>query len=79
MPLTQTIKHHEHTTNFILHKNKRKLELAQYVHACAGSPVISTFQKAINNGNFIAWPGIDKLNFNALIQTTLATIKDHLN
>ena len=79
VPLTPTIKHRWGTVNLLVHKNKSKLELAQYLHACSGSPVISTFQKAINNGNFITWPGIDKLNFNALIQTTLATIKDHLN
>ena len=79
VPLTPTIKHRWGTVNLLVHKNKSKSELAQYLHACAGSLVISTFQKAINNGNFITWPGIDKLNFNALIQTTLATIKDHLN
>ena len=79
VPLTPTIKHRWGTVNLLVHKNKFKLELAQYLHVCAGSPVISTFQKAINNSNFITWPGIDKLNFNALIQTTLATIKDHLN
>ena len=65
--------------SFIIHKNKSKLELAQYLHACAGSPVISMFQKLINNGNFITWLGIDKINFHALIQSTLATSKGHLD
>ena len=65
--------------NCIVHTKKSKLELAQCLHACAGSPVISTFQKAISNGNFIIWPGIDKLNFNALLKTTLATAKGYLD
>ena len=55
------------------------MELAQYLHACAFSPVISTFQKCINKGNFLSWPGIEKLNFNKLIKTTEATLKGHMD
>ena len=62
-----------------VHKNKSKLELAQYLYACAGSPVISTFQKAMNNGNFIIWPGIDNIIFNSLLKVTLATTKGRLD
>ena len=79
VPVTPTVKNHEHSINFIVHKKKSKLELAQYLHACAGSLVISTFQKAIRNGNFITWPGIDNINFNALLKTILATAKCHLD
>ena len=35
--------------------------LAQYLHACAGFPPVSTFVKAIANGNFITWPGITNI------------------
>ena len=77
--LILTMKNLEHTINFIVHKNKSKLELAQYLHACARSPIISTFQKAISNGNFITWPGIENINFNALLKTTIATAKGHLD
>ena len=91
VPLTPTIKNHEHyinsivytneehTINVMVHKKKSKLELAQYLHACAGSPVISTFQKVISNGNFITWPGIEKDNFKSLLKTTLATAKCYLD
>ena len=37
------------------------------------------FFKAINYDNFITWLGIDKINFNALLKTTLATAKVHLD
>ena len=50
VPLTPTIKHRWGTVNLLVHKNKSKLELAQYLHACAGLPVISSFQKVINIG-----------------------------
>ena len=36
-------------------------------------------RKAIRNGNFITWLGIDKINFNSLLKTTLATAKGHLD
>ena len=40
-------------SNFIIHKDKDELELVQYLHGCAFSPAISTFQESINKGNFI--------------------------
>ena len=65
--------------NYIISKDKTKIELAQYLHACAFSPVISTFQKCIDNGNFITWLGIETLNFKNLLGTTEATAKRHIN
>ena len=44
--------------NVIIHKNKTKTELAQYLHAYCFSPTQSTFIRAIKNGNFISWPGL---------------------
>ena len=79
VPLTPMITNNEYSINFIVHKNKSELELAQYLHACARSLVISTFQKAINNENFITWQRIDKINYNALLKTTLATAKGRLD
>ena len=35
--------HHDHTFSFIVHKTRLNYKLAQYLDACAGSPVISTF------------------------------------
>jgi len=53
--------------NYIVTKDKDKLELAQYLHGCAFSPSITTFQKSINKGNFITWPGIDTINFKKVL------------
>ena len=65
--------------NYIISQDKDKTELAQYLHGCVFSPVISTFQKCIKKGNFISWPGIDNLNFKKLIKTTEPTLKGHLD
>ena len=46
--------------NYIIQKDKSKVELAQYLYGCAFSPSVSTFQTAIHRGNFITWPGIDE-------------------
>ena len=44
--------------NIIIHKDKSKQELAAYLHACAFSPPKQTFIDAIQNNNFITWPGL---------------------
>jgi hypothetical protein len=71
--------HGINSINYIITRDKSKTELAQYLHGCAFSPVISTFQDCINKGNFITWPGIDNLNFKKLIKTTEATLKGHMD
>ena len=65
--------------HYIVKQDKSKTELAQYLHACAFSPVISTFEECIKTGNFLIWPGIDILNVKKLLGTTNATIKGHLD
>ena len=65
--------------NAIIRKDKSKTELASYLHACAGSPPISSFLRAIKKGNFISWPGIDAINFAKFLQPSIATAKGHLN
>ena len=67
------------TINYIVQKDKTKLELAQYLHACVFSPSVTTLQACIRRGNFISWPGIEKLNFQSILGTTMATAKGHLN
>ena len=68
-----------HTINYIIRKDKTSSDLAQYLFATAFSPSMSTFQKAIKNGNFVTWPGIHKLQFEKLIGTTIASEKGHLD
>lgn len=65
--------------NYIITKDKSKSELAQYLHSAAFSPTISTFQKAINNGIFLTWPGIENINFDKFIKTSRATELGHLD
>ena len=66
-------------SNFVVTKEKNKLELTQFLHGCAFSPAISTFQKCINIGNFITWPGIESVKFKSLLENPLATALGHLD
>ena len=65
--------------NYIIQRKKSKHDLAHYLHRCAMSPKISTFQAAIGRGNFVTWPGIDNINFKNIIRTTEATEKGHMD
>jgi hypothetical protein len=64
--------------NAIIRKDLSKTQLVQYLHGCCGSPVLSTWKKAIKNGNFITWPGIDALSLSSLPKS-LASAKGHLD
>ena len=44
----------EAKANVILQKQKKSKELAQFLHACCSSPVISTFINAIKNNHFLS-------------------------
>ena len=48
---------------YIVRRDKKTLDLAQYLHACAFAPVISTFEACIKKGNFVLWHGIENINF----------------
>ena len=49
--------------NVIIHVDKNKAKLAQFLHATLFSPTIRTLQKAIANNHFLLWSGIEKVNF----------------
>ena len=49
--------------NYVVKNDSNLEELAKYLHVCAFSPVISSFEKCIKKGKFITWPGIDNINF----------------
>ena len=55
------------------------MELAQYLHASCGSPRATTFIKAINNGNFLTWPGLNASLIKKQLPKSLATAQGHLN
>jgi hypothetical protein len=51
----------------------------QYLHAAAGSPVLSTFVKAIEAGNFATWPTLTAQHVKKYLGKSEATVKGHLN
>jgi hypothetical protein len=65
--------------NAIIRKDISKTQLVQYLHGCCGSPVVSTWNKAVRNGNFVTWPGIDTLPLEAHLPKSKATAMGHLD
>ena len=59
IPLTINNNKLRHRLNVIIIKNKTKQQLANYLHGCCFGPKQKTFIKAIRNGNFISWPGLE--------------------
>jgi hypothetical protein len=51
----------------------------QYLHAAAGSPIPSTFVKAIKAGNITTWPTLTPEHVNKYLEKSEATVKGHLN
>ena len=49
---------YEQKANVILRKKQSKVQLAQYLHTTCLSLMLHTFIKAINNNDFISWPGL---------------------
>ena len=65
--------------NAILQYDKSKSELAEYFHACCGSPTKSTFLQAIKQqGNFATWPGLTHDLISKHLSPSIATSKGHL-
>ena len=54
-------------------------DLARYYHATLFSSSITTLTRAINRGNLVTWPDIEKVNFKSVLRTTDALEKGHLN
>ena len=67
------------TLNAIVRKNQTKTELGDYLHACAFSPALPTFQKAICNNNFVTWPGITEINFEKFVSDKTSMYLGHLD
>ena len=64
--------------NIILHKNKVKSDLAEFLHAAAFAPVRSTFHKAIKNNHFITWPGLDAQLITKHLPIVESTVQGHM-
>jgi hypothetical protein len=65
--------------NAIICKDTSKMQLITYLYGCCCSPKTSTWKKAIKNGNFITWPGIDNLSINAHLEDSVDSVKGHLD
>ena len=81
--LDQTIEEFKQTDinskiNIIIKKKQPKATLAQYLHATCFSPVPSTFIKAIQNNNFITWPGLTTKLIQRHLPPSIATEKGHI-
>ena len=50
----------------------------RYLHASAGFPVKETWVKAINNGNYISWPGLTAEAVNKHFPESVETHKGHM-
>jgi hypothetical protein len=69
----------QHQLNAIIRKDLSKTELVQHLYGCCGSPVITTWKKAMQNGDFITWPGTDTLSIDAHLPKSIDSAKGHLN
>ena len=67
------------TANDIINKKSTKKKLAEYYHSCCFSPCIRTFEKAIKNGNFMSWQGLQELALYKHLNRTMATSMGHLD
>ena len=74
-PPNATINKH---ANSFLRLDKKKSELASYLHADSGCPSKSTFIQEINNGNIITWPDLTSKLISEHLLLSPPTLKGHL-
>jgi hypothetical protein len=68
----------QHQANSAYHTSTQT-NLVTYLHAACGSPVPSTWIKAIRNGHFATWPGLTTKLVTEKLPKSIATVKEHLN
>ena len=67
------------SVNAIIKRTTSHADLADYLYACCGSPPLTTFLRAIKNGNLITWPGIREIDFRKHLTKSIGSTKGHLN
>ena len=83
-------KNHDHSINSIVYTNEEHtINFIVYLKILIRTSTIFTclcwitryfyLPKVISNGHFIIWSGIDKVNFNDLLKTTIAIAKGNLD
>jgi hypothetical protein len=68
----------QHHANSAYHTSTQT-DLVTYLHAACGSPVPSTWIKAIRNGHFATWPGLTTKLVTEKLPKSISTVKGHLN
>jgi hypothetical protein len=76
--LKQKVKPESAQCNHARDNNNQK-DLINYLHAACFSPVKSTWIKAIQNGNFSSWPGLNEHSVEKCLAKSTTTAKGHLN
>jgi hypothetical protein len=82
---TADISHQPETPNVIQHVAMSAIaaetmgERIAFLHACAGSPALSTFKQAIAAGYYTTWPELTTARIDKYLITPAATIKGHLD
>jgi hypothetical protein len=61
------------------HDNNNQKHFMNYLHAACFSPVKSTWIKAIKNGSFSSWPGLNEHTVDKHLSKSTSTAKGHLN
>jgi hypothetical protein len=61
------------------HDNNNQKDLINYLHASCFIPVKSTWIKAIKNGKFSSWPGLNEHSVEKYLSKSTSTAKGQLN
>ena len=76
IPISRPLRYCVHV---IITRYKTKTELIQYLNGCCFSPILRTFLKAIKNGNFLTWPGLNNQQLLKHIFPSIASALGHLD
>ena len=75
-PISNPLRHRAHS---IITRWKTKTELIQYIHGFYFRPTPRIFPKAINNGNFLTWPGLNNQILLKHLPPIIVTALGHLD
>ena len=76
IPISRTVRHH---AMVIITKDKTKKELIQYFHGFCFRPTTINFLKAINDGNFLTWPGLNNKPLLEHMHPSIAASLGHMD
>ena len=63
----------------IITRDKTKAELIQYLHGFCISPTTRNLLNAINNGNFLTWPGLNNEQLLKHLPPRIETALGHMD